>query len=104
MGFRPNKSLSFPKIGVVTAIVSKYAVKIQLSKFTLPSSLTIVGPAGPITVPSIAARKVANRIPVSTSPRFIGLSFPKQITNPFLVQTVLYLCSFPSQMDDYPHC
>ncbi|MNJ37610.1 hypothetical protein D3C77_324390 [compost metagenome] len=62
-GFLPYKSLIFPKIGVDTAIVSKYAVNTQLSKATPPKSPTIRGPAGPITVPSIAARKVERSKP-----------------------------------------
>ncbi|MNI81222.1 hypothetical protein D3C76_962940 [compost metagenome] len=62
--FLPNKSLIFPKIGVATAIVNKYAVNTQLSSSTPPNSPTILGPAGPMTVPSIAAKKVESSSPV----------------------------------------
>ncbi|MNI88514.1 hypothetical protein D3C73_1458260 [compost metagenome] len=62
-GFLPYKSLILPKIGVVTAIVNKYAVNTQLSNSTPPNSPTILGPAGPITVPSIAAKKVESSSP-----------------------------------------
>ena len=58
-GLRPYRSASLPKIGVVTACISRYEEKTQLYSEKPPRREAMLGIAVATIVPSMAARNIA---------------------------------------------